>query len=60
MKVEEAKRAINQAIGSGPDAFAAPGPQAVRWTRDRGGLVIDLSERPPCEHAVAFRITPEA
>jgi alpha-L-fucosidase len=46
--------------GPGPDAFAAPGPQAVRWTRDRGGLVIDLPERPLCEHAIAFRITPEA
>lgn len=30
----------------------------LRWTRDAGGLVIDLPPQRPCDYAYAFRIVP--
>jgi len=29
----------------------------LKWTREEGGLKIELPERKPCEHAVAFRVS---
>jgi alpha-L-fucosidase len=33
--------------------------EVLNWTRDRSGLVITMPERKPCDHAFAFRISPE-
>ena len=34
--------------------------EPVQWTRDRGGLTVNLPPTPPSEHAVVLRITPAA
>jgi alpha-L-fucosidase len=32
-------------------------PGKLKWTREEAGLKIELPERKPCEHAVAFRVS---
>jgi hypothetical protein len=44
-------------ILNGTEAYNGPRPGAVNWTRDETGLTIELPERRPSEHALAFRIT---
>jgi alpha-L-fucosidase len=54
-----------RSLAASPGQGAAPHVHAVNllghdgrieWTQDAGGLVITLPERPPCDHAYAFRI----
>jgi len=35
-------------------------PGALHFTRDEGGLAIDLPDHKPNDYAYAFRITPAA
>jgi hypothetical protein len=32
----------------------------LKWTRNAGGLTIELPEQKPCEHAFVFKIEPVA
>ncbi|GLV53815.1 alpha-L-fucosidase [Dictyobacter sp. S3.2.2.5] len=35
-------------------------PEELQWRREAAGLVINLPEQKPCEHAFVFRISPTA
>jgi alpha-L-fucosidase len=59
------KRAVIAPLGS--NSKYAPGridqvellgsPDTLKWTRNEAGLSIQLPERKPCDHAVAFKIS---